>query len=324
MVMNGRGTLSVVATVAALGALVVAPAADAAKGKKKKPKGTPVTVVTASATTTADNQPLAVTATCPAGKIAVGGGFSSPPAFAMGTASDLHLIYESRRSTPNSWLVSAVREDGGATGNTLTLTASVHCRSPKLTQKPKPQGKAGAAKKKKKKLSISEVSTTSSPVGASTEASAAASCPANSKLIGGGFSSAPTPVLGGGPSAFPFFWANYSSAPNSWSASMTNSGATLRTVTGYAYCARGLNPVQTFGSAALPVSGGAFISTASASSCSKERALLGGGFIHSPASIAGGTIPVITESIAVGRAWNASALNLSAVAGMVGARGYCG
>jgi hypothetical protein len=178
---------------AAAGALVLAPAADA----KKKPKATPVIVRTATDTTTGAGQLATATATCPKGTIALGGGLSAPALISGSSVNDIHLLYESRRSGPGSWIVSGIRVDNGGAGPALSLVASVQCRSPKL--KPKKAAKkassSGSKKKKKKKLSISEVTSTSPLVPTGTPATATASCPGKGRAISGGFSSSPLPTV---------------------------------------------------------------------------------------------------------------------------------
>src|SRR6266540_2545290 len=96
-----------------------------ADAKKKKPKSPPVTTVSAAQSTSRDNQQVTATATCPPGLIAVGGGFQSPPVLDAGAPTDLNLVYESRRAGDGAWQVSGVREDTGAAGPDLPLTATV-------------------------------------------------------------------------------------------------------------------------------------------------------------------------------------------------------
>jgi hypothetical protein len=294
-----------------------------AKKKHKKPKAVPVTTVSASKSTSVDNQQVTVTATCPAGLLAVGGGFLSPPVLADGAPTDLNIVYESRRSGDAAWQVSAVREDASGAGPDLAVTANVDCRSAKLAGK-KPGKKASVAKKKKKKkLTVSEVSGTSTAAGSSgTQATAAATCPPNTQALGGGFSSSPTPNLSG-PLSYPFFWADYRNSPTSWTAAFSNVGSVARTVTSYAYCAAGLKIAETSATTALPGST-TTASTAIAVSlpCPRGKALLGGGFNNTPAS-ASSAVAILTASAPAAGAWQVGALNFSMTPGTLGALGYC-
>ena len=295
-----------------------------AKKKKKKPKSPPVTVVSASKSTSSDSEQVTVTAACPSGLIAVGGGFLDPAAFDMGSPTDLNIVYESRRASDISWQVSAVREQTGDPGPELPLTAIVDCRSAKLTAKKQSGKKADAAKKKKaRKLRITEVSgsATSQPV-TGTQATASAACPPGTEALGGGFSSSPTPVLST-PLSYPIFWANFRTSPSSWSASFTNAGTTAHAVTSYAYCATGLKIAETSADVALAASAGtASTAIAATPPCPKGKAQLGGGFNNTPAAT-GSTIPLLTGSSPVSGSWQVSAFNFSSVAGTLRSRAYC-
>ena len=288
-------------------ALLVAPAVDAAPAKKKKKAAR---VVTRSSTQNSfiQGQVLSATASCPKGRIAASGGFSAPPA---GTPiADVHVIFESKRVGPSKWSVSAARINDGGGSDPLPLTASVQCRSAK--------GKAKAGKKRS--LAMTEVSSTSAAVPASTPISATATCPGKRKAIAGGFSSSPAPVLN---SSFGLFWQSARSGPKAWVSSMTNAGAIPRTVTSYAYCANAPAPGETIGQAGLAGEGadGAAFATALSASCGK-RSLIGGGFNNSPAAV-GSTVDFVQESAPSGSRWRSSAINLSAVPGSISALGYC-
>ena len=303
------------------GALLIPPGAADAK-KKKKPKSPPVTVVSSTGSTSADNQQLTVTATCPAGKIAVGGGFSVP-LLSTTTFTDVNLPYESRRASQSSWQASVVREDTAGPGPSLSLTTRVDCRSTQLTAKQKSSKSAEAAKKKKKKLRVTEVSASqATPPASGAIADATASCPAGMTALGGGFTSFPAPNLAS--PAYPVFWASYRASPSTWRSAFTNSNSTARTVTSYAYCTTGLKIAETSATVPLPASGGGTISTATASAppCTKGRALLGGGFNNSP-TVSGGPILFPTGEEAAGKSWQASAFNFFTVPGTVSSIGYC-
>jgi hypothetical protein len=300
--------------------LLGAASADAKK-RHKKPKAVPVTVVSTSKSTSSNNQQVTVTAICPSGLIAVGGGFQAPPLLDAGTPTDLHIVYESRRAGANGWQVSAVRDDMNGSGPDLPVTASADCRSTKLAVT-KPAKKATMTKKKKRKLTIAEVS--SSATGApnsGAQASATATCPPNTQALGGGFSSSPAPSLGGGAS-FPFFWSDHRSSPTTWFAALSNSGLTARTVTSYAYCAAGLKISETNASVPLAGSGPtASSATASAPPCPRGKALLGGGFDNTPASSTS-AVALLTGSRQNG-AWQVDAFNFNDFAGTLGSSAYC-
>ena len=150
-----------------------------------------------------------------------------------------------------------------------------------------------------------------------------ATCPAGTQALGGGFSSAPAPVLTGSTS-FPVFWANNRSSPTSWLAAFTNSGSTPRTVTSYAYCATGLKLTEMNAAATLPASSMAGIQSTTLASpdCPKGKSLLGGGFNSSPPASMG-PLPILTSSAAAGSSWHFTAYNLSLVADNLVSQGIC-
>jgi hypothetical protein len=308
-----QGARSVLILMAAV-TLLATPAAASAKKKHKKPKSPPVSVVTNTQTTTTANQLITVTASCPPGLLAVGGGFVAGPPTVTGTSVDgVYFVYESRRVSESSWRVSAIRQE---TGGPLPLTTSVDCRSTKLPAKKKPK------KKKKRKLTITEATATGSAT-TNTEGSATASCPANTQALGGGFSSSPDPSLSGS-SSFPFFEKSYRTAPGAWTSTFFSIGTPVRTVTSYAYCANGLNVVDSVGTATLPGSTGTTIAGATAVSpaCPPRRALLGGGF-NNPSIAPMSAVAIINTSRAVGGTWQVTALNDSNSAGTIESHGYC-
>jgi hypothetical protein len=178
--MAGRGSLRLLAAIAALASPVSAAA------KPKKPKAPQVSVVTAGGVTTADGASVTVTSTCPKGRIAVGGGFSTAPANDGSPFFDMNVVFESRRADARSWTVSAARADqDGTPGPALPVTASVRCLSPKPAKKAK-AGKPGqASKRKAKALRVTEATGTVTAPGNTFNAAASASCPAGQSAIGG-------------------------------------------------------------------------------------------------------------------------------------------
>ncbi len=321
--MNLRGVAGIAALVAILVPVLLGAASAEGKKKHKKPKSPPVTTVSATQTTSADNQQLTVTATCPSGLIAVGGGFLSPAVLPGGSPTDLNLVYESRRAGDSAWQVSAVREDTDTTGPDVPLTAIVDCRSTKLAAKKHVGKKAAAAKKKKKKLRITE--TSASAVAASVDAaqaSATATCPPKTKALGGGFSSSPTPVAKE-PEAFPYIWSNHRTSPTTWFAAFSNVGKVARTVTSYAYCAAGLKIAETTAGISLPASGTTVTgATATAPVCPGGKALLGGGFDNTPATQSG-ALALLTGSSPVDGSWQLVTLNFNVVPGAISSYAYC-
>ena len=319
--MREKGIFRIV-VVALLVPLLMGVAQADAKKKQKKPKSPPVTVVSASNSTSADGQQVTVRATCPAGQLAVGGGFTAPLLTSGTTLTDLHIVYESRRIGDSSWQVSGTREHSGGAAPQLPLTANADCRTPNLT-KAKSKKASATKKKKQKKLRITEVSALGPSATSGAQSSATANCPAGTQAIGGGFSSAPQPTLTGSPS-FPIFFASYRSSPTSWLSAFTESGSTARTVTSYAYCAAGLKLTEGSATATVPASSMAGIQsmTLASSDCPKRQALLGGGFNSSPpASL--GPLPIITNSGPAGPSWHFTVYNLSTVPDLLTSHNIC-
>lgn len=324
--MSLRGVAGIAALVAILVPVLLGAASVEGKKKHKKPKSPPVTTVSATQTTSADNQQLTVTATCPSGLIAVGGGFESPPVLDAGAPTDLNLVYESRRAGESAWQVSAVREDSAGQGPNLPVTAVVDCRSTKLAHK-KPAGKKAAAakKKKKKKLKIIEASAPAVAAGADeAQAQATATCPGKTKALGGGFSTSPTPVALD-PEAFSYVWSNHRTSPTTWFAAISNVGKVQRTLTSYAYCAAGLKIAETTASVPIPATAMDAISSAAVTTppCSKGKALLGGGFDNTPAT-KHTALALLTEFQPANGSWRLGTLNAQVVApGAISTSAYC-
>ncbi|HEX3562170.1 MAG TPA: hypothetical protein VHU24_04970 [Solirubrobacterales bacterium] len=321
--MRSRGIVRVGVALLVLPLLLGVATADAKK-KHKKPKSPPVTSVSATRMTSADNQQVTTTATCPSGLIAVGGGFQSPAVLDAGSPTDLNLVYESRRAGDGAWQASAVREDTGSPGPDLPVTAIVDCRSTKLASK-KPSGKKATAAKKKRKKRLRIIEATASAVAApvdAAQASATATCPAKTTALGGGFSSSPTPVAVE-PEAFPYPWSNHRTTPTSWLAALSNVGTVSRTITSYAYCAAGLKIAETTAAVPLPASGQTVTSaTATSPPCPKGKALLGGGFNNTPASESSALAQLTGFSPANG-SWQLGTLNFNQAPGTISSSGYC-
>jgi hypothetical protein len=94
---------------------------------KKKKKRKPLNVTEASGIATVaggGNATGTATATCPKGRNAVGGGFSSsPPASGFGATTSLPLFWQSRSSGSSAWLASAANVSMAA----RTITSYAYC-----------------------------------------------------------------------------------------------------------------------------------------------------------------------------------------------------
>ncbi|MGZ5330386.1 MAG: hypothetical protein ACXWFH_03665 [Solirubrobacterales bacterium] len=318
--MAGRGSVRLLAAIAAVAALA-SPLSAAAK--PKKPKAPQTSVVTASGVTTADGASVTVTPTCPKGRIAVGGGFSTAPANDGSTFFDMNVVFESRRADARSWTVSAARADqDGTPGPALPVTASVHCLPAKRAAM-KGTGKQGkASKRKAKPLRVTEATAAVTAPGNTFNVAASASCPAGQSAIGGGFSSSPvptfTPLV-----AFPLVYANHRAGPGAWEVAFFNDGAPARTLTAHALCAPRVKPLLLTASAPLPPAMGGYGSTtAVGASCPKRKALIGGGFSNTPAGFTEAA-PLPIASTVAGRAWSIGVVNIAGYEGALGPESIC-
>lgn len=271
--------------------LALSGTAVAAKQKaKKKGLGGVVTRTATSPTGTTTGQVLTATATCPKGTKAFGGGFSALPA----NDSSLIFVDESRRSGPRSWLAAGTffAIAGGPTP--LSVTASVHCR--RLAKTPV------------------EVAT-AVPVLANTNNvpfTAIARCQGKKqRLIAGGFDYSPP---SNGNVNLALIYENQP-AGKTWRASVQNSGAGVaRTLTSYAYCAKGLKaPKIVSGSNALTLPSALDPISASTVACPSKSRLSAGGFASPfPTNLPMTARPLYTESTlatTAGAVWRASAIS---------------
>ncbi|HEX5822638.1 MAG TPA: hypothetical protein VFY30_12815 [Solirubrobacterales bacterium] len=257
----------------------------AKKGKAQK-LGPVVTVSAASPTTATTGTRVTATATCPPGKKAFGGGFATTP-------SNQALIFpdESHRASPNSWVASGSYFGISGSPPPLGITSTVHCRRLKKT----PQEVT---------ISVPVIAHTNT-----TPATAIARCQGKKqRLISGGFLYTP-PANGNVHQALV-----YENEPvgKDWHASVQNSGnSPARTLTGYAYCAKGLKtpPKITSGTTAFTVPGALSPISAGSASCPAKTQLSDGGFISPfPATAAMTARPLYYESQAASGTWRASAL----------------
>lgn len=269
--------------------LALSGTAIAAKQKaKKKGLGGVVTRTATSPTGTTTGQILTATATCPKGKKAFGGGFSALPA----NDSSLIFVDESRRSGPRSWLAAGTffAISGGATP--LSITASVHCR--RLAKTP-------------------AETATPVPVLANTNNvpfTAIARCQGKKqRLISGGFDYSPP---SNGNVNLALIYENQP-AGRTWRASIQNSGAGVaRTLTSYAYCAKGLAkaPKIVSGSNALTLPSALDPISASTAACPGKTRLSAGGFASPfPTNLPMTARPLYTENALGGSVWSARAIS---------------
>jgi hypothetical protein len=274
----------------AVGASLILTLCPAALAKKPKPLG-PVRAVSEAGGTVAGAGAISqATATCPSGKKAVGGGFSSP--FAPGNAL---VVNDSYRSAGDSWTVRAVVLEGGG-----AVTAFAYCR-------------------RTKGHPISDV-----PVSATLSTNGevhtlAAECTAG-RLIGGGFQS--TTTAGGG--AFLFPQANLRTSPTTWTVVEVANGDGARTATAHAYCMRRIRApavLSESNTAVVPASGSlASLTPACPSSKPRKAKLLSaGGFGATPVNGSPDQpIMVFGENgIGPGAGWLASAVNATGAPGTV-------
>jgi hypothetical protein len=264
------------AALVALAALAVA-AAPAMAAKKAPPKLGKVKTVAASAASDGAQTPLTVTATCPSGKKAVGGGWTTPP---VATPNAI-FVYQAHRGAGESWTVTA--RTGLNTGT--QLTTYVYCR--------------------KVKKAITEVTSTSAtPAVGGGEATATAQCPGSRKLIAGGFSA----TKGNLPGDVAYPLAAYPSGL-AWIYTAHNNVSESIPITSYAYCAKGIkNPAIRTQSATqtVPTNGALQVSTPN---CPKKKPRLGaGGFQNRTTS---GAIPFVLENRANGKSWLVSTYNIA-------------
>jgi hypothetical protein len=285
------------AGLALLAAATFTTGASAARNAKAKHAGAPLTRSTTIQLP--PHQLLTATATCPGGTRAVGGGFSGSPGGIEPT-----VVTESRRSGGKSWIVSGLRASPLTTA-TGSLTAIVRCRR-------------GAPK-------ISEVAeSTSLPAatgpGDHPRATATATCPGKRRAISGGFSSEADPkqALAVLPQQ-----SQRTSKGRAWSFTASHNNPAPRQLTAYAYCARARIKAKT-GSVSL--SGDLTTKSADTPPCGAGLAPVAGGFLTSPATLAGGgDIVFVLASMPQGGGWRATGLHSGAKStGKLQSFAYCG
>jgi hypothetical protein len=293
-------------------ALPVAPALAKKKHKKKPVKLGPVVTVTAPGNTApAKGDESTAVATCPAGKQAVGGGFSSP--LINGSAVVVHSSY---RSSTDSWTVAGQVADGSG-----AVTAYAYCR--KASAGPVTDTTASTT------LSSSGETKTLTPT-----------CPTAMRLVGGGFQST-VPAAG---DAVVFPQENFASSPSTWTVTGAENQDGPISLTAHAYCLAKIRAPSLLGGTASGNGGtfaGATATTVSSCPVPKKpkkgkkgkkgkkkpaQLLTAGGFSVSPVNgLPTAPIIVFGESRINGSNWLASGVNAveSSGAFTVNSQGLC-
>jgi hypothetical protein len=188
--------------------LTATPAVAKKKGKKKG-LGPVVTAVAAGNSTSAAGQTSTATATCPAGTVAMGGGFTT-----QFTSSGALAVDNSFRSSNQSWTASGENVSGAA-----SITTYAYCRR---NRKP-----------------ITDVTAAGViPSGPFTHGTAAAACPGGTQLISGGYQTTSGPAA----DAVTFPQVNATTTPGIWTVRSVNNSAGTQTLTAHAYCTTGIKP----------------------------------------------------------------------------------
>ena len=250
---------------------------------KKGPAKTGGSLITRSTTVPLPPHQLqTATATCPGGTRAVGGGFSGEPGGLEPT-----VVTESRRSGNKSWIASGLRASA-LTTTTGSVTAIVRCRS-------------GAPKIREVAASTSLPAATGP--GDHPKASVSATCPGKLRAISGGFASevdAKQALV-----VLPQQSQRIAKG-RAWSFTASHNNPAPRQLTAYAYCARARVKTQ---KASASLTGDLTTKNADTSPCG-DLPPVAGGFLTSPASLAGGGDSVfVLASMPQGRGWRATGLH---------------
>ena len=271
-----------------------------AGAKKPKRPRHPGPVITRSATAEVPPHQLqTAVATCPAGMAAVGGGFSGSPGGIEPT-----VVTESRRSDPSSWIATGLRASPLTTASGQ-ITAFVQCRAraPKITE-----------------ASASATLPAATQPGDHPEATVTAQCAGGLRAISGGFSSEADAksALAALPRQ-----SQQAAKGQGWSFAASHNNPSSLQLTAYAYCAKRKVGTRK-GSASL--TGDLTTKSADTQQCGPRLAPVGGGFLTSPAKLAGGgDIVFVLASQPLGRAWRATGLHSGATStGELQSFAYCG
>jgi hypothetical protein len=268
--------------------------------KKKKKKVAPVAVIAASGSVAPDAA-QSVTATCPAKKTLVGGGFASGPLEGPVGPDFGTFVTESRRVGASSWQVSATNLDFDTPG---TVSAYAYCRK-------------GAAPLTEALVTISNECACLPVV------TAVATCPDGGRAVAGGFNAPFDLVDGGG-------WAQASHrfGAFAWRFDALDLSANGAVVTSYVYCApkarTETNGVRVITSDPNTGTGSG---TAYSQLCRKRgQRMLAGGFKTEPVSLFfGGELQLVSQNAAVdGRIATTASQSGFGGDGTLQSFGYCG
>jgi hypothetical protein len=270
---RSRRTLTAAACL--LGGLLALPASASAGTKSQ------------STTLAGDGSVAALSAKCPEGQRASGGGFlASPP-----DASSLVRIYESRKSGQRSWRVLAELNGDGP----LNLTAFAYCS-------------ADAPKTKERSTTIALTPSTT------TIQTADAGCGGAGKAMAGGFSTTVSALIFDSLRADKKTWRSR--------ARVLEGSPPL---TSYAYCADEPKPAARTGSTSSSTSG--TLHTALSAECKKGTKVVAGGFSQPTAQIVptpNGIFSFFYESVKIGKRWRVSATHIGIASTTLNSIAYCG
>jgi hypothetical protein len=293
--------------------LVICPAASA---KKKRAPGRIFAVETTGRQV--GGQPITLEPQCPSGMKAIGGGFSAlstatfDPSTGVRRVVDVTVPYESRRGSPTSWRVSAIRVHNPQGGTvplppgTSDLRATSYCR----------KFRGGILEA----TAIRPVVT--SPTATST---ATASCPRGRFPISGGFSASPA----AGPGfTYPSIFESFPVGRRGWQTSANPYTQAAVGVTSFVYCARGAKPpLRRTGTKSVP-------GTIGTRACPKRLQVHGGGFKLNPneGSLIGFSVASAARTVRnqqpgvpylVGQTWNVGGGNFLGTSSIPIAYGFC-
>jgi len=285
--------------IAIVGCLAVALSATPALAKKKKKKPVklgPVVTVSAVGNTASAGAESTAVANCPSGKQVIGGGFSAPLNMSVAL-----VVHDSYRSSAQSWTVNA-RNLSAVSG---AATGYAYCRKTtksQVTDSAQSVGLSGVADTK-----------TLSPT-----------CPAGTKLVGGGFQSSV------GPNTSDWVIVDQNApGPGSgaWTVTGVNATASSKTLTAHTYCLAGIRTPtilsqSTSGSAGtIP---GLSVTTGSCPPPPKPKKgkkgkkkkkkpaqLLSAGGFNGPIASNSGPVPIWSDSLVASPGWKATTVNLS-------------
>jgi hypothetical protein len=276
-----------------------------AKKKSKKPT---VTVATATATLTQSNQAANILATCPKGTVAVGGGVASAPNVVIngGDISGVALT-ASQRVGNTAWQSSVVLYDNMAATPPAarTVTAQAFCRSAL-------------------KNPITTVFGAGTTAYRANGAPAAATCPAGTTLISGGFSTGSfiiNPVETGS-----LVSESRRTSPTTWEAAGWSQTATAGTVTSFGYCLggkqKGRPKLSELSGPAISLTGPANSNTSVNPPCPAKSPLVAGGFLVNGTS--DGNAVIIGDAYSPAKdAWSASGLQGLGGSNTLATAAYC-